>query len=186
MGFGQLGQLWRYISELVRETGQNSIMPMFAKIINHRTMNRQNWRQDLDELIKAIKTLHSQYPTPQDKVRLWEEFETYAVVSSLSNIPDFETHFQQRVYPLRQWPAAPEIVDFISNLADSMLKLQKDFSSGEVPANAVSQDSRSGTGPCFNCGGRHLSRECLRAPSTCTICKRQRTSSRILRQNSKS
>jgi hypothetical protein len=39
---GQLGQLWRYISELVRETGQNSIMPVFAKIINHRTMNRQN------------------------------------------------------------------------------------------------------------------------------------------------
>jgi hypothetical protein len=36
-GFGQLGLFWRYVSEIVRETGQNSIMPMFTKIISHRT-----------------------------------------------------------------------------------------------------------------------------------------------------
>jgi hypothetical protein len=70
---------------------------MFTKIIGHKTTNKQTWRQELDELIKSIKTLHSQYPTPADKVRLWDEFETYAIVSSLSNIAEFETHFQQRV-----------------------------------------------------------------------------------------
>jgi hypothetical protein len=123
-GFGQLGLLWRYISELVRETGQNSIMPMFTKIINHKVNSKNTWRQELEELIKAIKTLHSQYPNPDDKIRLWEEFETYAIVSSLANIPEFETHFQQKVYPLKQWPRAPEIVDVISNLSDSMLRFQ--------------------------------------------------------------
>ena len=169
-GFGQLGVLWLYISDLIRETGQNSIMPMFQKIINHKTTNKQTWRQELEELIKAIKTLHSQYPTAQDKIRLWEEFETYAIVSSLRNIPDFETHFQQRVYPLRQWPSAPQIVDFISNLADSMLKLQKDASHGEVQANAASNAIQ---GPCFNCGGKHFRTDCTRAPTTCFKCHKQ-------------
>jgi hypothetical protein len=123
MGLGQLGLMWWYISEIVRETGQNSIMPMFSKIINHKTRNKQTWRQELEELIKSIRTLVSQYPTAEDKTRLWQEFETYAVVSSLSNIPEFETHFQQTVYHLRQWPTGLQIVDAISNLADSMLKL---------------------------------------------------------------
>jgi hypothetical protein len=174
MGLGQLGLMWWYISEIVRETGQNSIMPMFSKIISHKTRNKQTWRQELEELIKSIRTLVSQYPTAEDNTRLGQEFETYAVVSSLSNIPEFETHFQQTVYHLRQWPTGPQIVDSISNLADSMLKLQSDFNNGEVLANAASSDSRNyEKGPCFNCGGKHFSRDCTRTPSICNICKRE-------------
>ena len=36
-GMGQLGLLMQYLSEIVRKTGKNSIMPMFSKIINLQT-----------------------------------------------------------------------------------------------------------------------------------------------------
>jgi hypothetical protein len=52
------------------------------------------------------------------------------------------------------------------------MKLQKDFSNGEVQANASSSDARN-IGPCFNCEGKHFSRDCTRAPVACYKCHKQ-------------
>ena len=101
---------------------------MFSQIIKHRTTSENNWRQEIQELVHLIRNLNLQYPRPEDKIRLFEEFEKFAVVSSLSAIPKFHTLFEQRIYSERDWPGAPEIIAMVSNLADSMLKLQKDFS----------------------------------------------------------
>jgi hypothetical protein len=120
-----------------------------------------------------FKTICAQYPTAPDKERLWNEFESFAVVTSLSRISEFENHFQQHVYPLKQWPSGPEIMASITNYADAMLKLQKDNNHGEVQANSASSDARAyALGPCFNCGGTHLSRECKREPIKCHKCGR--------------
>jgi hypothetical protein len=104
LGFGQLGLMMEYISNIVRETGQNSIMPLFTRILKHRVKSRQTWRQEIEDLINSLRSLFSQYPTLQDKARLLQDLETFTVVTSLSNIPEFDTHFQQTIYHLRQWP----------------------------------------------------------------------------------
>jgi hypothetical protein len=173
MGFGKLGALWRSISEIVRESGQNSVMPTFAKMLVHKCTDKRTWRQDIEQLISMFKTIYAQYPTAPDKERLWNEFESFAVVTSLSGISEFENHFQQHVYPLKQWPTGPQIMASITNYADSMLKLQKDNNHGEVQANSASSDARAyAMGPCFNCGGTHLSRECKKEPNKCYKCGR--------------
>jgi hypothetical protein len=57
MSYGQLGLMWWHISEIVRETGQNSIMPMFTRIINHKTRNKQTWRQEVVLIVGLILSI---------------------------------------------------------------------------------------------------------------------------------
>ena len=64
------------------------------------------------------------------------------MVSSLSNIPFFEQHSKIR-FITKDSGQQVQIVESISNLADSILKLDNDFNIGEVSENSISYDFRN-------------------------------------------
>ena len=71
---------------IVRENGQISIMPLFCEIISQRSKRKINGVQK-QKNYPELRTLAVNYPTQNDRDRLWHEFESYTMVSSLSNIP---------------------------------------------------------------------------------------------------
>ena len=105
-----------------------------------------------------------QYPEDVDS-RLWNNKKTHKYVQALNKHEEFHSFLDQKVPMERVWPDYVAIQNMLTRLYDTKRRVYSD-PNAETQVNAVM------TGPCFNCKGPHLSKNCRRSPNKCNKCGR--------------
>lgn len=106
--------------------------------------------------VNAIKAV---YPADIDKVRLWRDIKSHRFVTALLNVPNFKNYIEQQVLLNPAWPDYDVMHAAVTNITDNQRQLSNaDY--GELMANAAMQ-----RGPCSNCAGTHVSRDCRKKPN---------------------
>jgi hypothetical protein len=162
---GLVGSLWGFIRQVVQGVGAGNTMTQFNTLFKFKVQSKATLQQDYRAFRHCVNTIETAYPTDQDKVRLWNDIISHRYVNALLDIPEFKNYIEQQILPFPQWPDCDNMHAAVTTITDNQRQME-DAKHGEISANAALSDR----GPCFNCGGPHISRDCMKRPTKCNRC----------------
>jgi hypothetical protein len=165
---GFAGQLWFFIKACIQGVGAGNAMTHFTNLQTMEKTSSATIHEDYRKITDYFSAIEAQYPGASN-FKLWKDFKSHKYVSVLLNSSEFKEFVSSQILPLTEWPEPIVAYNQVVKILDAKRRMEGQNSHGEVSANAA----RMTPGPCFNCGGKHLSKECRQPQSICSKCGRR-------------